>query len=230
MSVWERKKRGEGVKKREEGKAGWQGVGWRGGGDGEEQGGALRGGGGEQGRGEVGVGEKGMGKEDKIYPFGMDQDTLFHSVQLGPRHASPTTHNSHTDLPPTLAPHFSTPGTIAAHQGRLGLMASPLKRQPDFEDGRALSRFITGAGGAAGRTSNGANSNLSAQHLIEPNAIRIAIDASSGDCVHHLLNAVLDEKVRGAGAGQGQGQCARQGACGRDRATTSEGQDRRILE
>ena len=108
-------------------------------------------------------------------------------------------------------------------------MASPLKRQPDFEDGRALSRFITGAGGAAGRTSNGANSNLSAQHLIEPNAIRIAIDASSGDCVHHLLNAVLDEKVRGAGAGQGQGQCARQGACGKDRATTSEGQDRRIL-
>ena len=34
------------------------------------------------------------------------------------------------------------------------------------------------------------------QEVMEPNAIIIAINASSGDCVHHILHAVLEEKVR----------------------------------
>ena len=30
---------------------------------------------------------------------------------------------------------------------------------------------------------------------VEPNSISIAIEASSGDCVHHILQAVLSGKV-----------------------------------
>ena len=33
--------------------------------------------------------------------------------------------------------------------------------------------------------------------LTPPNAINIAIRANNGDCVNHMLNAVLDGKVRG---------------------------------
>ncbi|KAG1679114.1 hypothetical protein FOA52_000469 [Chlamydomonas sp. UWO 241] len=53
-----------------------------------------------------------------------------------------------------------------------------------------------GAGGGAGFGSfRGGGSAGGARRAEEPNAIRIAISASSGDCVHHLLNAVLDQKV-----------------------------------
>ena len=86
----------------------------------------------------------------------------------------------------------------------MGTMMRPsqvFKGEKDLLDG--------GGGGGGGSSLRGGGSSLRAmedtsgrmledagQEVMEPNAIIIAINASSGDCVHHILHAVLEEKVR----------------------------------
>ncbi len=113
------------------------------------------------------------------------------------------------------------------HQGTLGLTVSALSKPATIaasnKGGRSLiellsnSRSLTQSASSPFRTSLTRLSSKSSkargsvnepdfienateeneESVMEANAVKIAIVAGSGDCVHHILTAVLDEKVGG---------------------------------
>jgi hypothetical protein len=107
---------------------------------------------------------------------------------------------------------------VRPHQGTLGLKVSPLAKlaavsgKPGVTTIRRGSMLLPAdfAKSAADLSSLLAGTKPSdlptlpsvqhaeAEHekeVVEPNAISIAINSSSGDCVHHILHSVLGEKV-----------------------------------
>ena len=92
--------------------------------------------------------------------------------------------------------------SIQPRTGALGLLASPLQQLAGFS-----SHIVEGEGSARHALDEDASR---VQQLSKtPNAINIAILANNGDCVTHLLNAVLDQKVRCLQAAS----CSVQGNC-----------------
>lgn len=106
---------------------------------------------------------------------------------------------------------------IRPGHGSLGLLVSPLRRLAGVsgKPGRASTALLSMGSNDSDAVKGGDLVSFSAggkmasdildtteieeadqgQEVVEPNSITIAIEASSGDCVHHILHAVLAGKV-----------------------------------